>query len=378
MSEPNATGDALGPVIESFLARCRGGEHPSVQEYAARHPHLAERLRELLPALVEIERIGGQEPAGTGLHEFATAAPPRAAVFPERLGDYQIIRLIGQGGMGVVYEARRELLQSRVALKVMHPRFRSDDTFLRRFRTEACSAARLHHTNIVPVFDFGEQDGICYYAMQCIAGVGLDKVLEDVRRLRAAADGASRVGTEGRGDDQLTQPGEGPLSAVSRGLLSGRFAIAPATPGGSDPSPTASLGLQPAVPVPSGDVPERSSAASPTAAPEGGSGSNSFAGQPESIYFREIARLGAQVADALDYAHRQGVFHRDIKPSNLMLDAQGNVWVSDFGLAKLVEGEDLSQSHDLVGTLRFMAPERLRGVTDRRDRPPAAGALGAA
>ena len=97
-----------------------------------------------------------------------------------------------------------------------------------------------------------------------------------------------------------------------------------------------------------------------------GSDSSSFAGQSESVYFREVARLGAQVADALDYAHRQGVIHRDIKPSNLLLDARGNVWVTDFGLAKLVEGDDLSHSHDLVGTLRFMAPERFRGVTDPR------------
>ena len=92
--------------------------------------------------------------------------------------------------------------------------------------------------------------------------------------------------------------------------------------------------------------------------------STSFANQPESIYFREIARLGAQVADALDYAHRQGVVHRDIKPSNLLLDSQGNVWVTDFGLAKLLEGEELSRSQDVVGTLRFIAPERFRGVTN--------------
>ena len=70
----------------------------------------------------------------------------------------------------------------------------------------------------------------------------------------------------------------------------------------------------------------------------GGLASSSFAGQPESVYFREVARLGAQVADALDYAHRQGVIHRDIKPSNLLLDSQGNVWVTDFGLAKLRRG----------------------------------------
>ena len=92
------------------------------------------------------------------------------------------------------------------------------------------------------------------------------------------------------------------------------------------------------------------------------SGSSSFAGQSESVYFREVARLGVQVAEALDYAHRQGVLHRDIKPSNLLLDAQGNVWVTDFGLAKAARADDLTHSGDMVGTLRYMAPERFRGV----------------
>ena len=112
---------------------------------------------------------------------------------PERLGDYQILRVIGTGGMGVVYEAEHESLKNRVALKVMHPRFRTDPTYLRRFHTEARSAARLHHTNIVPVFDYGEQDGICYYAMPLIAGVGLHQVLDDVRRLRATDDPNERA-----------------------------------------------------------------------------------------------------------------------------------------------------------------------------------------
>src|SRR5262249_19665356 len=105
-----------------------------------------------------------------------------------------------------------------------------------------------------------------------------------------------------------------------------------------------------------------------------GSSTNLLSGHSELVYFREIARLGAQVADALDYAHRQKVIHRDIKPSNLLLDAQGNVWVTDFGLAKLLEGEDVSQSHDLAGTLRFRARERLGGVTDRRSDIYALGA----
>ena len=90
--------------------------------------------------------------------------------------------------MGIVYEAEHQSLKSRVALKVIHPRLRADRAYVRRFQTEARSAAKLHHTNIVPVFDYGEQEGVCYYAMQCIVGVGLDRVLEDVRRLRASAD----------------------------------------------------------------------------------------------------------------------------------------------------------------------------------------------
>src|SRR6202044_2271247 len=98
------------------------------------------------------------------------------------------LRELGRGGMGIVFEAEHESLKSRVALKVMHPRFRDDRAYVRRFQTEARSAAKLHHTNIVPVFDYGQQDGVCYYAMQCIVGVGLERGLEDVRSLRAAAN----------------------------------------------------------------------------------------------------------------------------------------------------------------------------------------------
>ena len=93
---------------------------------------------------------------------------------------------------------------------------------------------------------------------------------------------------------------------------------------------------------------------------------SSLIGKADVRYYREVARLGAQVADALAYAHKRGVLHRDIKPPNLILDPLGNIWVTDFGLAKFEEGDDLSQSQDLVGTLRYMAPERFRGVSDRR------------
>ena len=94
--------------------------------------------------------------------------------------------------------------------------------------------------------------------------------------------------------------------------------------------------------------------------------SSSLTGKTDLRYYREVARLGAQVADALAYAHQRGVLHRDVKPPNLILDPLGNIWVTDFGLAKFEEGDDLSKSQDLAGTLRFMAPERFRGISDRR------------
>ena len=128
--------------------------------------------------------------------------------------------------MGIVYEAEHGSLKSRMALKVMHPRFRTDRAYVRRFESEARSAAKLHHTNIVPVFDYGEQDGVCYYAMQYIDGVGLEHVLEDVRRLRTAASSTTETETVGMGQATVIDASANTLSAISRGLMTGRFADA--------------------------------------------------------------------------------------------------------------------------------------------------------
>src|SRR5262249_55189490 len=83
-------------------------------------------------------------------------------------------------------------------------------------------------------------------------------------------------------------------------------------------------------------------------------------------YWQGVARIGVQVAEALAYATGQGVLHRDIKPSNLLLDTAGNVWVTDFGLAKASDSEDLTHTGDIVGTLRYLAPERFSGQSEVR------------
>ena len=369
--ESDASPSLLDPIeglAEEYLRRIRRGEHPTPADYAAEYPQLAARILELFPALELLEGLKPRPEDRTGPRDDGAGGDaPVVGRRVQRMGDYTLLRELGRGGMGIVHEAEHCSLKNRVALKVMHPRFRADRTYLRRFRTEARSAARLHHTNIVPVFDFGEENGVCYYAMQYIDGIGLDRVLDDVRRLRARTDRASQSSLAGKPEYQVTERSGGPVSAVSRSLMTGRFATVAGAVGDPARAPTISGELgRPEEPgfVAASDRPPRSPSAAESFT--GGSSSSTFAGQPEAAYFREIARLGAQVADALDYAHRQNVIHRDIKPSNLLLDAYGNVWVTDFGLAKLVEGDDLSGSHDLAGTLRFMAPERFRGVTDRR------------
>jgi serine/threonine protein kinase/WD40 repeat protein/Flp pilus assembly protein TadD len=327
--KPNPLDDGLGAVMESFLARFRRGERPSLTELAVLQPDLAAQIQELVPALVELEQLavltGSAGPASARASFVVDDGP-----CPERLGDYRILGLIGQGGMGVVYEAEHESLKCRVALKVVRSPFRADPKYLQRFHSEARLAAGLHHSNIVSVFDYGEQDGVCYYAMQFIAGQPLDKILAEVRALRS---GSLAKAPRNRSDAPAPPPAD-----VSTELIA------------QDPY----VQVMAALPDPGSSVTPR-----PFLDP------SSLAASAYVRYHREVARIGAQVADALEHAHRRGVLHRDIKPANLLLDALGNVWVTDFGLAKAAEAEALTQSRDLVGTLRYMAPERFRGTSDR-------------
>src|SRR5262249_22058464 len=193
------------------------------------------------------------------------------------------------------------------------------------FKREARAVARLHHSNIVPVHGVGEEGGLHYYVMQFIQGQGLDQVLAALRRLRQAP-GA---------------PAEGPAAAVAQSQLSALFAS------------------------PAGDVAasDRGSVTNVHLPGQSEGSSLSEAGWP---YWHSVARIGIQVADALAYAASQGVLHRDIKPSNLLLDTRGTVWVTDFGLAKVQDDEDVAHTGDVVGTLRYMAPERFSGKADVR------------
>jgi WD40 repeat protein/tRNA A-37 threonylcarbamoyl transferase component Bud32 len=267
-----------------------------------------------------------------------------------RLGDFRIVREVGRGGMGIVYEAEQISLGRRVALKVLPQQTLLEARHKQRFEREARSAARLHHTNIVSVYGVGEEDGLPYIAMEFIDGLGLDEVLRQVKKLDnggkpgAVADAAvAGVALSLVTGDFLTPfgPSQDNLSRTEPAAAS-----SPAAPGylltpdRVTPGPSA-------VPTLKGILPGRR-------------------GPRGTAYWRSVARIGAQVADALGHAHRQGILHRDVKPSNLLLDAQGTVWVTDFGLAKADDQEDLTQTGDIVGTLRYLPPEAFESRTDAR------------
>ncbi len=339
----------LGQVADEFLDRLNRGEHPDVDEYAHRHPELAEVIRRVFPALQVLKPGSGVDPAAPG---EAVSTPA-----PGYLGDFRILREVGRGGMGVVYEAEQVSLRRRVALKVLPFAAALDGKQLQRFKNEAQAAAHLHHQNIVPVYAVGCERGVHYYAMQFIEGHTLAEMIQELRRF---------AGLEAADQAVLTSAPPGMAEVMASDLQSGKWAPAPR--GATDLQPTvvhdASPGT-PQAPAVETDVETRG---------RGDTGTNPVTGSPRlsveaSPFFRTVANLGVQSAEALEYAHQMGVIHRDIKPANLLVDGRGNLWITDFGLAQIQSDPRLTLTGDILGTLRYMSPEQAlakRVIVDHR------------
>jgi serine/threonine protein kinase len=277
-------------VADEFIDRLNRGEQPDVEDYTARHPEIAGLLRQMLPALQLLRAPATAVGAAAGV---AGVAAPEA----ECLGDFRLVREVGRGGMGVVYEAEQLSLGRRVAVKVLPFAAALDARHLQRFKNEAHAAAQLHHTHIVPVYAVGCERGVHFYAMQFIDGHTLAGLIAERRRA---------VGRDTDG----SQPGSSPAPA-------------------------------------------------PDTTPRAAGGTERSASDP--AHFRTVARLGVQAAEGLEYAHRLGVVHRDVKPANLLVDGCGNLWITDFGLAQLQCETKLTLTGDLLGTLRYMSPEQALG-----------------
>ncbi len=240
-----ATTEAL---VEEFIDALRRGESPEADAFAAAHRDHADELRDLLPLIAEMEDYG-RDIRSTSQGSAPYADPPDLSG-----SDFTLLKVIGRGGMGTVWEAMQTSLHRKVAVKVLRPPSDDANAWRERFSQESRIVAQLHHPNIVKVYGAGTSGDICYYAMELIDGTRLDRFkFQDLR-------------------------------ATVRTVL--------------------------------------------------------------------------QAAQALAYAHRCGIIHRDVKPANLMIDAAGELRVTDFGLATARASAEAA--HDAQnGTLRYMAPERL-------------------
>jgi serine/threonine protein kinase len=274
-------------LASQYLDGLRDGDGPAIDDLTAKATGDAGELRELLELANALEGLKTRR-------EWATIRRSMPDSFRfQKLGDCRIIRELGRGGMGVVLEAEQESLHRRVAVKVLPWRFPKASRLRERFRHEACLAAKLRHTHVVPVYQFGEEDGWCYYVMHLVPGLGLDRVIS---RLRSTDEVFSSEEIRSR----FTGFTDGPAWTLKREA------------------------------------------------------------------WIQFARIGAQVADGLRYAHAAGVLHRDIKPSNLLLDVKKSVWIADFGLAQVHDPQLDPGDGDIVGTMRYVAPEQLAGRPDAR------------
>ncbi|TXT29243.1 MAG: serine/threonine protein kinase [Planctomycetota bacterium] len=296
-----------------FADQLREGRPASIEQYAAAHPALADEIRELFPVILAMEVSKRDRDAPAMRREI-----PQELSF-EKLGDCRLVREIGRGGMGVVFEARRGSNEERVAVKWFPWRMAAMSHWRERFEQEAKTVESLKHPHIVPLLGTGEDDGHPFYVMQFVDGISLDWILKRLSETDLLLFESEIERHRKAPGHSTTDKSRGPNSDMKSAALSIDHANA-------------------------------------------GSGAQLKGLRRNS--WRLFARIAAQAGKAIDHAHRQGVLHNDIKPANLLLDRTGKTWVADFGLARPLDPPDSPEGRGLAGTLRYMAPERFSGWFD--------------
>jgi serine/threonine protein kinase/cytochrome c-type biogenesis protein CcmH/NrfG len=356
LNEKNASESLLANLVDEITQRLNAGETIDIDEYVARYPDIAGTLACVLETLMLVRQPptadesqvvhGSPDTAHSVVRGSPDPSVVRGSPDPAHvglLGDFRILREIGRGGMGVVYEAEQLSIGRRVALKVLPFASVLDRQQLNRFKNEARAAGTLDHPNIVAVYSVGVERSVHFYAMQLIEGQSLAQVVEQLRKTLPLPPG------EGRGEGLGEGQSEGQVGAASRAALSENSHVTDArlAPLAGRTADTAPIAFLSTLNSPPSTLPPYSSRE----------------------YFRTIAQLGIQAAEALDHAHQNGILHRDIKPANLLIDDTGKLWITDFGLARMEQDAGMTMTGDILGTLRYMSPEQAlakRVVVDHR------------
>ncbi len=320
------TCETVGQLLLDYVeGELPAAQAQSVTAHLDQCPACAAKCRETRAVVGDLGAARSVEERAWGSAASRGHPAPPASLEPHtRIGDFEILGEIGRGGMGVVYRARQVSLNRIVALKMLSAGLVQSERSVSRFAREAQAAARLHHTNIVPVYAQGREGGYFYYAMELIAGDSLDKVL---REQREEAEDKTRA----LSNHELEEAPTRRLRSAT-GLL--RSAIS-------------SVRL---------------------------SGVTRRVRRPRD--YKRIARLIAAVAEGLHHAHEQGVVHRDIKPQNLLFGGDDQLHITDFGLARIRDEPGLTLSTEMVGTPAYMAREQIVGGGTGVDRRTDVYALG--
>jgi serine/threonine protein kinase len=208
----------LAEVLEEYMAARSAGRAPPRDELLARHPALAEQLVACLGSLEFIHKASPQASSGKAQEVNPRGAAASPCITPQpgstlplatrdewvNLEDFRIVRELGRGGMGIVYEAEQLSLGRRVALKVLPFAAALDRLQLQRFRNEAQAAAQLQHPHIVPVFGVGSEHDVNYYVMKYIQGRTLANLIHERRAVRAGS-AAPNKNTESNGEKQTQE-----------------------------------------------------------------------------------------------------------------------------------------------------------------------------
>ena len=333
--------ERLADILDAYLVSLEQGVPLDLERIKAEHPELAGPLSEYLEGLAILQNEGAELQLGRTKSAFQTAEHSQPVA--KQLGDFELVREVGRGGMGVVYEARQLSLDRLVALKVLPFAAMLDEKQIARFENEARAAAQLHHPNIVPIHGVGSDRGVHFYAMQLIRGQSLQQVIRELR----ASDSADGVAAENDASETPT--------GYSRTVVDMGIELR------CDETRSVTAEFDSTAVLKADHEPVDSEASTELGNAEIRS----------STYVNSIIRLIVQAADGLHAAHQFGVIHRDVKPSNLMVDQTGKLWITDFGLARFQTDQSVTQSGEILGTLHYMSPEQASGrnalVDERSD-----------